>query len=216
MTSIQQSMNQMLSAVAGASTVGAYMIRGSKWYKAGQADKSAEAVEKTLDATEEDIAKMTPEQREAHIKRQELATQQRAEAGTLYPTRDRAEKVKASYQQLADKKGLIKKIEAKERGELAEQAEAEFKAQEQAQLEEDIREGRLVIGEDGSQTEVREIQKPAPKSAPKPTKEELDLLKAQETVRRFILGQDRIGSQQEQTLRFQQALQQIREKEGLN
>ena len=53
MASIQKSMYQFLGAVAGASTMGAYMVRGSNWYKAGQAEKSAKTIEKTLDVSEE-------------------------------------------------------------------------------------------------------------------------------------------------------------------
>lgn len=219
MASIQQSMNQLLGAVAGASTMGAYMVRGSNWYKAGQAEKSAKTIEKTLNASEEELAKMTPAQREAHLKRQQLATEKRAEAGTLYPTEERAKGISASYQQLEEKKGMLERVKEKERGALAEEAEAQFRAQEEAQLAEDIESGRLIIGEDGSQTEITETQRPAPKPEPKPappTKEELELQRAQETVRRYIMGQDRIGTQQEQTLRYQQALQLIREQEGLN
>lgn len=215
MASIQQSMNQLLGAVAGATTAGTYMYRQSNTYKAGVAEKSARTIEKTLGATEEDIANMTSAQREAHLKRQELATEKRAEAGTLRPSKKRAEGISASYQQLAEKKGMIEQVEEKERGALAEEAEAQAKAEFEAEEAERIASGELVIGEDGSQTEITETQKPAPAPA-KPSKEELEVQKAHETVRRYIMGQDRIGSQQEQTLRFQQALQLLREKEGLN
>lgn len=48
MASIQQSMNQLLGAAAGAATAGAYMTRQSDWYKAKQADKAVENINESL------------------------------------------------------------------------------------------------------------------------------------------------------------------------
>lgn len=214
MASIQQSLNQLLGAATGAATVGSYMYRQSNFYKAGMAEKSAKTIEKTLEANKEDLAKMTPAQREAHLKRQKLATEKRAEAGTLYPTKKRAEDISASYKTLEEKKGLLEEVKEKELGELAEQAETEFKDQEAAALAEDIASGRLIIGEDGSQTEIAEVQKPEAKPI-KPSKEELEAQKASETVRNYILMNDRITSQATQTENYQKALQLLREKGGM-
>lgn len=241
MASIQQSMNQLLGAVAGAGTMGAYMIRGSNWYKAGQADKSAETIEKTLNVSEEDLAKMTPAQREAHLKRQELATEKRAEAGTLYPTRKRAEGISASYQQLEEKKGMIDKVKGAEAEKAENEAREAFEAEERAQLEEDLRTGVAVLNEDGSISYPeysfpepkakapandwqgnlsRNMNQPGDRSADrmKMAKMTRDLKyaerqKAERTVRNVIMNQEALSAKQKQTEEYQNVLR-LYQKEG--
>jgi hypothetical protein len=208
MASIQQSYNQLFGALAGASTAGAYMYRQSGAYKAGQAEKSAKTIEKTLGASKENLAQMTPEQRTAYLERQKLATEQRATSATLSPNEKRAEAVRQSYQQREEIKNTLSEIEKEEAGKLAEEAEAEAKKAYEEEQREAIESGELIISDDGSLIETLS-------ASSAPTKEQLELEKAHETIRRTILGQDLVGSKTQQTLNYQNALNLIREKEGL-
>lgn len=216
MASIQQSMNQLLGAVAGATTAGTYMYRQSDAFKARQAERGVASINKQFALhKDQTIAEASPEERARLLEAGKRGVQLREKAFETKPTAKRLEKIRKAEGSLETLEQGITEAEKAEQAEATAEAVTQAQAQENAEEAERIASGELVIGEDGSQTEITETQKPATKPAP-PTKEELEVQKAHETVRRYIMGQDRIGSQQEQTLRFQQALQLLREKEGLN
>lgn len=82
MASIQQSLNQLLGATAGAATMGSYMIRGSDWYKAGQLEKRANKLMKY------ELAQTGEKTGEAY----EEARKLEVEAAKLHPTKERVDR----------------------------------------------------------------------------------------------------------------------------
>lgn len=145
MASIQQSLNQLLGAAAGAATAGSYMIRQSDMYKAAQLDKKAEKLEEYTEAIDvEDEGEAYEESRQARV-----------EAAKLSPTKKRTERAMEIFGERVEEEAFPKRQEVK---------------------------------------------------------------RAQQTVREMILSQEMYGARDQQTLKFQEALETIRsqKKGGMN
>ena len=91
MTSIQGAYSQLLGAAAGAATAGSYMIRQSDWYKAQQADKKVENINKALGAKDYESEKLPSEEQQSVLAAGERAVSLRQEALLASPTKKRAE-----------------------------------------------------------------------------------------------------------------------------
>lgn len=177
MASIQQSLNQLLGAVAGATTAGSYIYRQTPGYQARKAEKGVESINKQFslqgDGT---IEEATPEARERALKAGEKAMSLREEALNLAPNAKRLENVEKAEASLKTLKEGIAEVEAKEKAE----AEAEAKAEEQDmdlanQLSEDTKMAR----------EEKRIS---------------------QTIQNYIAMNDKITSQAVQTQNYQEAL----------
>ena len=95
MASIQQSLNQLLGATAGAATMGSYMYRQSGTYQARKAEKAATELEKTSRQYEENIkGKMTEEQGKTIIDLDKGVSELRKDALMSKPNEKRANEYK--------------------------------------------------------------------------------------------------------------------------
>ena len=91
MASIQQSLNQLLGAAAGAATAGSYMYRQSGTYQAQKAGQAAEKLGKiSSEYTESLKGKMTQEQGQTIIDLENEVASMRKEALMAKPTKERA------------------------------------------------------------------------------------------------------------------------------
>ena len=99
MASIQQSLNQLIGAGAGAAITSSYFIKQSPSYQARQADKGASAVEQTIErGAYENAADPIAEQERLQQKVHDL----REQAYTLKPTHARGEALYKATGALAD------------------------------------------------------------------------------------------------------------------
>ena len=95
MASIQQSLNTLLGAAAGAATAGSYMYRQSGTYQAQKAGSAAKKLDKTLKDYEKGIeGKMTEEQGKTIIDLSKEVSDMRKDALMSKPTQKRAEAYK--------------------------------------------------------------------------------------------------------------------------
>ena len=91
MTSIQQSMNQMLGAVAGATTMGAYMYRQSDTFKAKQYDKEAKSAQDIMDSGQSEFYENDADFYEAQKQQAEELLKAREKAYKTKPDEKRHE-----------------------------------------------------------------------------------------------------------------------------
>lgn len=95
MASIQQSLNALIGAAAGAATMGSYMYRQSGTYQAQKAGLAAEKLSKTAKEYTEGLPKkMTEEQGQTIIGLDQEISSLRKEALMASPNRERAEAYK--------------------------------------------------------------------------------------------------------------------------
>jgi hypothetical protein len=176
MASIQQSLNQLLGAVAGTATATSYLVRQTPGYKARKAEQGVENINKQFSLQKGTIEEATPEARERALRAGEKAVSLREEALNLAPNAERLENVEKAETSLKTLKEGIAEAEAAEAAKAEEQAIAEEQDMYLAnQLSEDTRMAR----------EEKRIS---------------------QTIQNYIAMNDKITSQAVQTQNYQEAL----------
>lgn len=127
MASIQQSLNQMLGATAGAATALTYMHRQTPGYQAKQLEKGVEKINKQFNLQgEKTLQEATPEERARMLRAGEEATKLREEALKIAPTPKRLENIEKAETSL---KTLKEGIAQAETYEAEQEARAAYEAE---------------------------------------------------------------------------------------